>query len=365
MDDIDNLLNGDDINDIPLDLDINFGTSALVMQDVEEEEDDDEDDFAGDWLENVLNAENTSVPHSSLKDYETTDATMNEIEKEFDVVGNSEAINLNLQLQSKASNLLETLVRLQELQNKVKIPVTRRLPYEKRLPSKKYEKIAYKYLFRDDDGFGPSNPDIETRNQLMDASYDPWVLPALRFTPKHQKALAEGVKEDAVKKFTNPLISHLEHLQVTYKSTQKPETLEKINEIKSKLNNVPRVEDLIANRFEEFDWNAIANIHLNKTHSAVECKLFWQNRLHPSINKETKFSPKDVENLHRAISQSPDLDWVKISKEVPGRTALDCCRYYSRYMKSKQPWTPEEDRLLISLVERFRVKNVIPYNQVS
>ena len=43
MDDIDNLLNGDDINDIPLDLDINFGTSALVMQDVEEEEEDDED----------------------------------------------------------------------------------------------------------------------------------------------------------------------------------------------------------------------------------------------------------------------------------------------------------------------------------
>uniref|UniRef100_A0A3Q1EKT9 Uncharacterized protein n=1 Tax=Acanthochromis polyacanthus TaxID=80966 RepID=A0A3Q1EKT9_9TELE len=64
------------------------------------------------------------------------------------------------------------------------------------------------------------------------------------------------------------------------------------------------------------------------TKDAEDIRRFWQNFLHPSINKN-RWSPEEVQHL----------------KEV------------------SRSWTPSEDALLRELVEKMRIGNFIPYTQ--
>lgn len=66
-----------------------------------------------------------------------------------------------------------------------------------------------------------------------------------------------------------------------------------------------------------------------------------------------KFTPQEDETLKCLIAQFGSNNWVKIAKFMPGRNAKQCrdrfCNYLSVFHR-KDPWEPEEDEILLSLL---------------
>ncbi|TKS79198.1 snRNA-activating protein complex subunit 4 [Collichthys lucidus] len=116
------------------------------------------------------------------------------------------------------------------------------------------------------------------------------------------------------------------------------------------LNREKKEEELIGDRYEEHDWQRISNIDFEGTREAEDLRSFWQNFLHPSINKSS-WSQQEVEEL----------------KET-GRTAFLCLQTFQRFVSGslrRGSWTPSEDALLRELVDKMRIGNFIPYSQMS
>ncbi|KAG7269006.1 hypothetical protein CRUP_033498, partial [Coryphaenoides rupestris] len=77
------------------------------------------------------------------------------------------------------------------------------------------------------------------------------------------------------------------------------------------------------------------------TREAEDLCRFWQNFLHPSVNKSS-WTPDEIEHLKKLTYQ----------------------RYVSKSLK-RAGWTAGEDVLLRELVEKMRIGNFIPYTQMS
>lgn len=63
-----------------------------------------------------------------------------------------------------------------------------------------------------------------------------------------------------------------------------------------------------------------------------------------------KFSPDEDEHLQQLVNQYGFKEWKTIAQNMLGRTARQCrerWRYYLHPSLKSQPWTPEEDDLLI------------------
>jgi hypothetical protein len=68
------------------------------------------------------------------------------------------------------------------------------------------------------------------------------------------------------------------------------------------------------------------------------------------------FSPEEDEIMIRAKQLDPSESWEDIAKRVPGRTARQCAQRWANYLSPEirsEPWTPEEDRLLVEKVKEM------------
>uniref|UniRef100_I3K1N9 Small nuclear RNA activating complex, polypeptide 4 n=1 Tax=Oreochromis niloticus TaxID=8128 RepID=I3K1N9_ORENI len=127
-------------------------------------------------------------------------------------------------------------------------------------------------------------------------------------------------------------------------------------------------EELIGDRFEEYDWQKISNIDFEETRDAGDIRCFWQNFLHPSINK-TRWSQEEVQQLKEISRKHEERHWEIIAQELgTGRTAFMCLQMFQRFVSGslkRGSWTPAEDDLLRELVDKMRIRNFIPYTQMS
>uniref|UniRef100_A0A668SSN9 Small nuclear RNA activating complex, polypeptide 4 n=1 Tax=Oreochromis aureus TaxID=47969 RepID=A0A668SSN9_OREAU len=127
-------------------------------------------------------------------------------------------------------------------------------------------------------------------------------------------------------------------------------------------------EELIGDRFEEYDWQKISNIDFEETRDAGDIRCFWQNFLHPSINK-TRWSQEEVQQLKEISRKHKERHWEIIAQELgTGRTAFMCLQMFQRFVSGslkRGSWTPAEDDLLRELVDKMRIGNFIPYTQMS
>jgi hypothetical protein len=50
--------------------------------------------------------------------------------------------------------------------------------------------------------------------------------------------------------------------------------------------------------------------------------------------------------------------WLEVANAMPGRNARQCRKQWNHYFsrKSSTPWTPNDDRLLVHLVETYGQK---------
>uniref|UniRef100_A0A3B4AQ23 Small nuclear RNA activating complex, polypeptide 4 n=1 Tax=Periophthalmus magnuspinnatus TaxID=409849 RepID=A0A3B4AQ23_9GOBI len=126
-------------------------------------------------------------------------------------------------------------------------------------------------------------------------------------------------------------------------------------------------EELIGDRFADVDWDRISNIDFEGSREPGDLQCFWQNFLHPVINKK-RWSDEEISKLKELSLKNQERDWTRTSEELgTNRTAFMCLQTYQRFgSKSlrKRTWTREEDAQLRALVDKMRIGNFIPYTQM-
>ena len=72
------------------------------------------------------------------------------------------------------------------------------------------------------------------------------------------------------------------------------------------------------------------------------------------VQKGRTWSEEEDKMLINSVKKHDYKNWKNIAKEVPGRTATQCSQRWRRIQpyKSRQPWTKDEDKLILSLIDK-------------
>jgi len=103
-------------------------------------------------------------------------------------------------------------------------------------------------------------------------------------------------------------------------------------------------------KYEGKNWKAIAReVPGNRTH--IQCLQRWGKVLKPGLIKGP-WTEEEDELLRTHVPLEAKGNWVAVAEHVPGRTAKQCRERWSLCLDpaiSKEPWSPEEDELLLQL----------------
>uniref|UniRef100_A0A3B5M557 Small nuclear RNA activating complex, polypeptide 4 n=1 Tax=Xiphophorus couchianus TaxID=32473 RepID=A0A3B5M557_9TELE len=220
-------------------------------------------------------------------------------------------------------------------------------------------------------GLGPpANQEVKLKAQRMMGCPEDKKLKLKRWESWQKTLLVHSVTRDHLKRLMLPKLSRLDFLTSKFSSAQgadRQQLTEQINDLEKDL-QLLREEELTGDRYEEHDWQKISNIDFEGTKDAEDIRLFWQNVLHPSINK-TAWSSEEVQRLSAICRRHEDRHWDSIAQELgTGRTAFMCLQMFQRFVSDslkRSSWTAEEDEQLRELVQKMRIGNFIPYTQIS
>ena len=116
------------------------------------------------------------------------------------------------------------------------------------------------------------------------------------------------------------------------------------------------------------DWLKFAT-ELDTDHNADDCELYWNNFLHPAINK-SEWTKEEDQRLESLVLLYGLHDWDKIALELgTNRMGWQCCSRYqselNRDIKRIGPLTKAEAQLVEKVIEQCRVGDFIPWHQVK
>ncbi|MED6232932.1 hypothetical protein ATANTOWER_004432, partial [Ataeniobius toweri] len=242
-------------------------------------------------------------------------------------------------------------------------------------PSKMFLGSFLKPYFKDRlTGLGPpANQEAKLKALKVTGCLDDKKLRVRRWESWHKTLLIHSVTRDRLKRLMQPKLSRLDFLTKKLFSAQeadRQQLTEQIDSLEKEIQLLRKKseEELIGERYEEHDWQKISNIDFEGTKDAEDIRLFWQNFLHPSINK-TPWSNEEVQQLNEICRRNEERHWERIAEELgTGRTAFMCLQMFQRYVSNslkRSSWTPEEDDQLRELVQKMRIGNFIPYTQIS
>ncbi|KAM4576135.1 snRNA-activating protein complex subunit 4 isoform 1-T1 [Odontesthes bonariensis] len=297
-------------------------------------------------------------------------------------------LQLNLVYQQVVQDILDQLETLlnqnqrqqRELVTQMSGPIkepSRRQPSRSSYqhPVKKYLGRFLKPYFKDKlTGLGPpANQEAKQRALRMAGYLDDNKLKPKRWESWQKNLLIHSVARDTLKRLIQPKLSRVEYL------TQKLSSVEEAGrqQLREQMDGLEREidllrekkeEELIGDRYDEHDWQKISNIDFEGIKGAEDIRVFWQNFLHPSINKSS-WSKEEVQQLKEVSRRHEERHWESIAQELgTGRTAFMCLQMFQRFVSvslKRKIWTPEEDVLLRELVDKMRIGNFIPYTQMS
>ncbi|KAM4579429.1 LOW QUALITY PROTEIN: snRNA-activating protein complex subunit 4 [Fundulus diaphanus] len=219
----------------------------------------------------------------------------------------------------------------------------------------------------------PANQEAKLKAQRMAGCPDDGKLRMKRWEGWQKSLLIHSVTRDHLKKLIQPKMSRLDFLTKKLSSAQEAERqqlTEQIDCLEKEIQLLRKMkeEELTGDRYEEHDWQKISNIDFEGRRDAEDIRLFWQNFLHPSINK-SPWSNEEVQLLNEVVKKHEERHWEKIAEELgTGRTAFMCLQMYQRFVSNslkRGNWTPEEDNQLRELIQKMRIGNFIPYTQIS
>ncbi|XP_047448138.1 snRNA-activating protein complex subunit 4 isoform X2 [Mugil cephalus] len=333
----------------------------------------------------IQNLEDVLGPHSPLS-VSDEDSSSDESDLGLSMSVDS-CLQMNLvyqQVVQETLDQLEKLLTLNQRQQKELVsqmcgPVreTSRDP-----PHSSYQQPVNMYLgrflkpyFKDKlTGLGPpANQEAKEKASRTVGCLDDRKLKMKRWESWQKTLLIHSVSTDSLKRLIQPKLSRVDYLSQKMSSAEdrdKQQLREQIDSLEKEIDLIrgKKEEELIGDRFEEHDWQKISNIDFEGTRDAEDIRCFWQNFLHPSINK-TRWSKEEVQHLKDVSRRHGDRHWVQISEELEtGRTAFMCLQMFQRFVSvslKRGSWTPTEDALLRELVDKMRIGNFIPYTQMS
>ncbi|XP_061116595.1 snRNA-activating protein complex subunit 4-like isoform X2 [Conger conger] len=221
-------------------------------------------------------------------------------------------------------------------------------------------------------GLGPpANPETRDKMNMGTRTYDEMKI--RRWEGWQKTLLVSSIVSDTMKRLLQPKLFKLEYLN---EKMGKAEDMEKqilqkqINQIEREIDDISSLseEQLMGNRHDDHDWEKISNIDFEGTRSADDIQKFWENYLHPSVNKSS-WKEDEIEKLKGIVENMNYCKWDKIAEGLgTNRTAFMCLQTHQRYIHKgfkKKLWSKEEDQVLRELVEKMRIGNFIPYTQIS
>uniref|UniRef100_A0A1A7XI37 Small nuclear RNA activating complex, polypeptide 4 n=1 Tax=Iconisemion striatum TaxID=60296 RepID=A0A1A7XI37_9TELE len=194
-------------------------------------------------------------------------------------------------------------------------------------------------------GLGPpANQEARLRAQRMAGCPNEKTLRTKRWESWQKILLFHSVSRDSLRRFIQPKLSRVDYLTQKMFTANEEDQLQLRKQMEGlekeiDLLSQKKEDELIGGRYEEHDWQKISNIDFEGTKEAEDIRLFWENFLHPSINK-MEWSKEEVQQLkifQRSVSTS----------------------------LTRSFWIPEEDNQLRYLVDKMRIGNYIPYTQIS
>ncbi|CAL8248049.1 unnamed protein product [Merluccius merluccius] len=251
-----------------------------------------------------------------------------------------------------------------------------RLPTSYQQPAKMYLGRFLKPYFKDKlTGLGPpANVETKDRTNKLTTSIDDKRLQMKRWEGWQKTLLINSVSKDFLKRQIQPKLSKVDYLSQKMYSARTEEDKETLKEQIEQLEKdiqllrSQKEEELIGDRYDEHDWQKISNIDFEGTREAEDLRRFWQNFLHPSVNKSS-WTPEEIKRLEELSEEHGERDWESIAEELgTDRTAFMCFQTYQRYVSKtlkRSSWSTKEDALLRELVEKMRIGNFIPYTQMS
>ncbi|XP_032993449.1 snRNA-activating protein complex subunit 4 [Lacerta agilis] len=243
----------------------------------------------------------------------------------------------------------------------------------KTLPANMFLGHFMKPYFKDmTSGFGPpANSDAREKARQGIKSFAE--LLTIKWKSQEKLLLRQSVVSDQLQHLLQPKLLKLDYLsekreklkdemgrQILWKQIQ--ETTQEIEDI----NQLPE-GSLLGNRLDEHDWEKIANINFEGTRNAKELRKYWQNFEHPSISKR-EWNEEEVEKMKEIATRRNCQDWEAIALELgTQRTAFQCLQKFQAFNKEfkKSEWSPEEDQILLQLVQEMRVGKHIPYRKIA
>lgn len=116
------------------------------------------------------------------------------------------------------------------------------------------------------------------------------------------------------------------------------------------------------------DWLAVSAKLSNSTLDAQDCRLMWTNKLHWSINNSPWAKEEDV-CLLRAVEKYGRNDWDSVANELnSNRLPWQCCsRYHQEFAHShlcSKPMSEDDMDKIFEVINLCRIGNYVPWNQV-
>ncbi|XP_041718620.2 snRNA-activating protein complex subunit 4 [Coregonus clupeaformis] len=217
----------------------------------------------------------------------------------------------------------------------------------------------------------PANP--EAREKMSKRIRPTDNVKMKRWEGWQKTLLINAVIKDSRKRMIQPKLSKVEYLtqkMVKAENVEKQILRKQITEIEKDIEAISALkeDELLAGRYDDHDWQKISNIDFEGIREAEDIKSFWQNYLHPSINKAS-WKEDEIEMLKKVAVKYGHHNWDQIADKLgTNRTAFMCLQTYQRYICTdfrRRKWGGVEDEILRELVEKMRIGNYIPYTQIS
>ncbi|XP_075247421.1 uncharacterized protein LOC142340607 isoform X2 [Convolutriloba macropyga] len=220
-------------------------------------------------------------------------------------------------------------------------------------------------------------------------------LKRLDWTASDRRLLFNGVKQQCVSMMMKPyidkqsILAHKLDSLNPYEMDQRRQLAEELNqseiEMRSLKEKPPKDEIVLgARQRPDIDWVYISMHLFSNQRDPDDCKLHWQNFLHPSVNKDTwstdesKLLLKTVE-LHQAkqpfvlTNSEPQsknsrrhINWKQVAiLHGNRRTAFDCFQNYMSKLFSTRGWSQQELRLLRRAVNTFQFQHKISWCKIA
>uniref|UniRef100_A0A8C4HJ65 Small nuclear RNA activating complex, polypeptide 4 n=1 Tax=Dicentrarchus labrax TaxID=13489 RepID=A0A8C4HJ65_DICLA len=337
----------------------------------------------------IQNLENVLGPHSPVyvSDDDSSSGSSDESELGLSLSVDS-CLQMNLVYQQVIEETLDQLETLLTHNHRQQKEVVTQLsgpikePSREQRPPSSYQQPINMFLgrflkpyFKDKlTGLGPpANQETKEKARWMTGCLDDKKVKIKRWESWQKTLLIHSVAKDALRRLIQPKLSRLDYLSQKLLSageTDRQQLRQQIDSVEREIDLLrgKKEEELIGDRYDEHDWQKISNVDFEGTREAEDIRCFWQNFLHPSINK-SRWSQEEVQQLKEISRRHGERHWETIAAELgTGRTAFLCLQTFQRFVSDSlrnNSWTPDEDVLLRELVDKMSIGNFIPYTQMS